>query len=514
MARPRWHANLPPLPTRSLVSRTWDRAVALWATLNLVLVVFDITYLPLRNFWKLRQLTVLPPVPGLTAEPLVLELRFIPAELTEWVDPIKGIEPHRETQDWLRAFDQLDASMTAGKGSPPGEAQQRLLQRQRELTDELIDTDPFAPTGASGTLERIKNRMRDRAGLESSKQSSALLFSPGWQENHSWEEERQFWREEVVPLMDTNYWRSIDENGRPTDHFWQVDLLFFQSVFLFDILLRTVRLRRRVPGMGWGKALLRRWIDLPLLLPFLRWLRVFPVTERLQTSGLVNLEPLRAVVSRGVVSLLAVELFEVLALQLVDGFQQLIRSRRWPTRIRALRSHQTISSTDERELVELLRLWGPLLLVEVAPRLAPELRGVLGHTLQQSLERVVAPGPLRQIQPLLRMEEGLSRQLASGMVESLLDLSRTTGQRLGRRDDQQLELMQRCIDRFWEELAAALESGTALERSQQLLCAFLEDVKRTYVSQINRAGIEGLMDELDLLTVKGPESGPPPVPPA
>jgi hypothetical protein len=512
MARPRWHANLPPLPTGSLVARTWDRAVALWATLNLALVVFDITYLPLRNFWKLRQLTVLPPVPGLTAEPVVLQLGFIPAELTEWVDPLKGIEPHRETQEWLRAFGQLDASLAAGNLSEPSPQQQRLLRRQEELTHELIDADPFAATGASGTLERIKNLMRDRAGLESSKQSSSVLFSPDWLADHPWREERQFWREEVAPLVDTNYWRSIDENGRPTDHFWRVDLLFFQSVFLFDILLRTVRLRRRVPGMGWGQALLRRWIDLPLLLPFLRWLRVFPVTERLQTSGLVNLEPLRAVVSRGVVSLLAVELFEVLALQLVDGFQQLIRSRRWPTRIRALRSHQTISSTEERELVELMRLWGPLLLVEVAPRLAPELRGVLGHALQQSLERVVAPGPLRQIQPLLRMEEGLSRQLASGMVESLLDLSRTTGQRLGRRDDQQLELMQRCIDRFWEELAAALESGTALERSQQLLCAFLEDVKRTYVSQINRAGIEGLMDELDLLTVKGQESGSPPDP--
>jgi hypothetical protein len=67
-----------------------------------------------------------------------------------------------------------------------------------------------------------------------------------------------------------------------------------------------------------------------------------------------------------VVALLAVELFEVLALQLLDGLQQLIRSRRWPMRIRALRSHQTVVSNDERELVELVRIWGPLLLVRVA----------------------------------------------------------------------------------------------------------------------------------------------------
>jgi hypothetical protein len=166
-----------------------------------------------------------------------------------------------------------------------------------------------------------------------------------------------------------------------------------------------------------------------------------------------------------------------------------------------------VISNDERELVELVRIWAPLLLVQVAPRLAPELQGVLGHALQQSLQNAMVPPPLRGLQPLLEVERGFSRQLASGMVESLLDLTRTTGERLGRRDDQQLELLQRCIDRFWEELAAALESGPALERSQQLLCTLLEEFKANYLSQISRAGIEGLIDELDQLMVKGVRPG-------
>jgi hypothetical protein len=329
----------------------------------------------------------------------------------------------------------------------------------------------------------------------------------------------------VLPLVATNYWRSIDENGRPTDHFWRYDLLLFQSVFAFDILLRVLRMRRRLPGLGWREAFLRRWIDLPLLLPFWRWLRLAPVLERLQTSGLISIEPLRAVVSRGVVALLAVELFEVLALQLLDGLQQLVRSRRWPARIRRLRSHQTVVSHEQREVVELVRIWAPLLLVQVAPRLAPELEGVLGHALQQSLQSTVVPPPLRQLQPLLGMEKGLSRQLAGGVVDSLLDLTRSTGNRLGRRDDEQLELLQRFVDRFWEELAAALESGPALQRSQDLICALLEEVKRTYVGQINRAGVGGLIEELDQLIVgierpaaalrpPAPESGEPAIPPA
>lgn len=494
MARPRWHQSLAAPSSR--LGRRWDRFVALWAALNLLWVAFDISYIPLRTFWLQRNLYPLPSVP------LAVPLTFIP-DITPWVDPIKGIEPHRETQAYLRQFDRLDAALSQG---PPGATtpiQRQLLAEQVRLTVEMIDSNPMLASGTSGTLEKIKNRLRQRADRDSAKQAAAVLLSPAWIDAHPWPQERLFWRQQVLPLVATTYWRSIDENGRPTDHFWRYDLILFQSVFALDILLRAYRLRRRLPGLSWNRALLRRWIDLPLLLPFWRWLRVVPVLERLHTSGLISIEPLRAVISRAVVALLAVELFEVLALQLIDGLQQLIRSRRWPMRIRALRSHQMVVSNDERELVELVRIWGPLLLVRVAPRLAPELQGVLGHALQQSLQNAIVPPGLRQLQPLLQMEKGLSRQLAGGMVESLLDLTRTTGERLSRRDDQQLELLQRCIDRFWEELAEALESGPALERSQQLLCTFLEEFKGNYLSQISRAGIEGLIEELDQLMVKG-----------
>ena len=478
------------------MGRRWDRFVALWAALNLLWVAFDISYIPLRTFWLQRNLYPLPSVP------LAVPLTFIP-DITPWVDPIKGIEPHRETQAYLRHFDRLDAALGQG---PPGATtpiQRQLLAEQVRLTVEMIDSNPMLASGTSGTLEKIKNRLRQRADRDSAKQAAAVLLSPAWIDAHRWPQERLFWRQQVLPLVATTYWRSIDENGRPTDHFWRYDLLLFQSVFALDILLRAIRLRRRLPGLSWGRALLRRWIDLPLLLPFWRLLRVVPVLERLHTSGLISIEPLRAVISRGVVALLAVELFEVLALQLIDGLQQLIRSRRWPMRIRALRSHQTVVSNDERELVELVRIWGPLLLVRVAPRLAPELQGVLGHALHQSLQNAIVPPGLRQLQPLLQVEKGISRQLAGGMVDSLLDITRSTGERLSRRDDQQLELLQRFIDRFWEELAEALESGPALERSKQLLSTFLEEFKGNYLSQISRAGIEGLIEELDQLMVKG-----------
>jgi hypothetical protein len=261
-----------------------------------------------------------------------------------------------------------------------------------------------------------------------------------------------------------------------------------------------LRLRRRFPGLSWRDALLRRWVDLPLLLPFWRVLRVVPVVERLSQARLINVEPLRAAVSRAVVSLLALELFEVLALQLVDGTQSLIRSPQWPRWIRGLRSHQSVLGVEDQQLLELVRLWGPLVLGQVAPRLAPELQSLLGHALQRSLQEV----PGGAILPT-----GLSRQLAVGMVDSLLDLSRGTAQRLARSDERQAELLQQATDRLLEELAAALEQAGTLERSQELLCSLLQQVKRNYIGQVNRAGIDALMDELDELAAPTSPAAPP-----
>ena len=236
MVRPRWLSAQ--RVTASRLWRHWDRAVALWAGLNLLWVLFDITYIPLRTFWLQRNLTPLPQVP------LVVPLTLLP-DITPLYDPVKGIEHHRETEAYLAAFTRLDEALQAGSNA---ETIAALSRRQVDLTVAMINENPFAASGNSGTLETIKNRLRQRAGLESAKQAADLLLSAAWLEQRSWLEERRFWQQQVLPLVATSYWRSIDENGRPTDHVWRIDLLLFQSVFALDILLRMLRLRRRFPG--------------------------------------------------------------------------------------------------------------------------------------------------------------------------------------------------------------------------------------------------------------------------
>ena len=54
------------------------------------------------------------------------------------------------------------------------------------------------------------------------------------------------------------------------------------------------------------------------------------------------------------------------------------------------------------------------------------------------------------------------------------------------------------IDRFWEELAKTLEQGPVLERSQELVAAFLEDFKRSSMNQLRfQKDVDELITELD-----------------
>ena len=177
---------------------------------------------------------------------------------------------------------------------------------------QLIDENPFVASNKTGSLEKLQSRLRARAGMDSAKQSAAHLLGESYLTPDNWQDEKRFGRRTSclspprttgVELMRTGN-RSTCPGG----------LIFpFQILFLLDIGLRAVRLKRRFPAVPGGTPI-RHWIDLPLLIPFWRLLRVVPVTERLSSTRMIQLEPLRAAVDE-VVAVLALELFEVITLQ-------------------------------------------------------------------------------------------------------------------------------------------------------------------------------------------------------
>ena len=499
MIRPRWQGLTRDKRTRSWL--LWDRAIAILAVINLGWVVFDVSYLPLRSFWLQRNLY---PVPSL---PLVVPLPWLP-DITPWYDPIKGIETHRDTENYLTQFQRLD-QLIQSHGLRAALVDQQLAE-QRRLTETMITTNPFVGSNNAGALETIKTRLRERSGIDSSFLAVEHLLSTEHLLTTEWNRERRFWIDQILPLVEINTWRSFDDSGRPTDLSWKIDAPF-QLLFLLDILLRSWRVKRRYPSIRWRDALLRRWIDLPLLLPFGRLLRVVPVTERLTSTRLIQLEPLRAAISRGVVALLALELFEVITIRVVDALQEWIQSPRLPQRIRGFCSYQSSEQNEQRELVELIQLWLPVLMTRIGPSMRPQLIALLSHLLQQSMNRSVIPQPLRGVPALQKAETELSRQLAGGVVDSLLDVSKEAGERIGQRDAILENLGIEALDRFWEQLAHSLEQGPVLEQSQLLLSSLLEDLKRSSFRQLrDQRDVDALIAELDGLNFNQSERQPRP----
>ena len=494
MVRPRWQGVKPSASLRFWLG--WDRLIAGIAAINLAWVVFDVTYVPLRNFWLQRTLFPLPSIS------LAVPLPWLP-DITPLYDPVKGIEPHRDTEAYVRHFQQLETTAASSGINSPAAKQLRLEMVVRN--SQLIDENPFVSSDKTGTLEKLKSRLRARAGMDSAKQSAAHLLGDSYLSDERWPEEQRFWRKSILPLAATNYWRGTDENGQPVDLSWRIDLPF-QILFVLDIMLRAIRLKQRYPGIAWRDALLRRWIDVPLLIPFWRLLRVLPVTERLSSARMIQLEPLRAAVSRGVVAVLALELFEVITLRILDTAQDAVRSPHWPEKIRRLCSHQSIESDGEQELSELLRLWLPLVLTQVGPGMRPQLVALVSHALRRNLEETAVPASLRSLPGIGKAEAELSQQLSAGLVDSLLNLSRSAGDRLAQKDPMLVDLGVQTVDRFWEELARTLEQGPVLERSQILVSAFLEDLKRSSMNQLRlQRNVDELITELDGLNFNSEE---------
>jgi hypothetical protein len=234
--------------------------MAVLAIGNLSLVLFDISYIPWRDFY-FRQLPV----------------------LTQIYDPFKGIKPHRDTQKYLETLEDLKIQVVqTGLPSPQVAAK---LQEIDNLSAKMIDEDPFRVASKSGSLEKIKDRLRERIPnpKDSAKQSFQTFWSQDYLTKKGWPQEINWFERKIKPLIAINYFRDIGENGEFIDNFWVIDLPFI-AIFAIEFLARTYFISRRHRSVTWRQALLWRWYDILMLLPFWRLSRVLTVTIRIHQA--------------------------------------------------------------------------------------------------------------------------------------------------------------------------------------------------------------------------------------
>lgn len=452
-------------PPAKITALWFERMLALVGLINLLLVLFDASYIRFRDIY----------------------LQLIP-EVTVWYGAtLKGIEPERATVAYLETVDQLEEQVAqTGLTSIQAET---LLETLREQSQALIDENPFQIADKSGTLERIKNEMRDRVGVDSSKQAFATFWSVGYlTEGEGWSQEIAFFNDEIIPLMQTNYFRKIGEDGGPLDLFVLLDG-WFVALFGLELLARTFYISRRYQNTNWLDALLLRWYDLFFFLPFWRWLRAIPVLIRLNQSQLVNLTPLRNRINRVFITNFAVELTEVVVLRIIDQIQNLIRAgniSQWLLETGSGRRYVDLNGIDEVQAIA--TQVGSLLIYRILPTIKPELDAVLHHNLTNAFNDAPGYQNFRQIPGIGTLPDQLAQQLvcqASEMFYSTLSGTFT--------DEKGAALTQTLIERFSENLRTELQTGKTLEELQTLIIDLLDEVKINYVKQLDAEDVEQLM---------------------
>ncbi|WP_392481162.1 hypothetical protein [Nostoc sp. C110] len=443
----------------------FERFMAITATVNLGLVLFNLSYVPWRDFY-LRKL------------PQVIQI----------YDPIKGIEPHRDTKIYLETVDALDKQVSQ-TGLESSEVKSRLEQIKR-LSNEMIDSNPFAGVNKSGTLEKIKKRMRSHIGNESAKQSFATFWSQPYLSQNGWIKEINFFNESIRPLIATNYYRQIGESGEFVDNFWIIDLPFV-ILFGVELLGRTFLIKRRHLGLSWFEALLWRWYDVFLLLPFWRWLRILPVLVRLDQAHLLDLQPVRKQIHQGVVANFAEELTEVVVVRVINQVQGSIQRGEltdWLSQQENLRPYIDINNVNEVEAIAGLLV--KTIVYQVLPDIQPAIVAILRHNIETVFHQVPVYRNLQNLPGVGKAQTQLSEQLATQITTNLYKTLVSAVE-----DPVGAKLTSQLVERFSEALGSEMKEKHVLSEIQSLLFDFLEEIKINYVQRLSQEDIDQIIEQ-------------------
>lgn len=442
--------------------------MALLALTNLGLVAFDLSFVPWRDFW----------------------LRTAPG-LTQVYDRVKGIEPHRETQTYLEAVDALEQDIQ--NGGLQSAATQAQLQNLRDRSTELIDDNPFTISNKSGTLEKIKNRMREHIYGQRRNVSARNAFAQFWSTQslttRGTDRELQFFNRQIRPLMASNYYRTIGENGEFTDWFWLIDAPFV-FIFALELIARSYYLSRRYKSLTWIDAILWRWYDVFLLLPFLRWLRIIPVTIRLDQARIINLDRVRTQASQGFVANISEDMAEVVVIQVIDRFQDAIARgdiARWFLQV-GKRPYIDLNQRDE--IQDLTTHLLKTTVYNVLPKIKPDLEALLRHNIETILNQSPAYQSLKAM-PLVgdlprQINERLVADVTSGVYTAIVTALE---------DKVGTELMNNLVKHFAQALGDELREKRSLQELQTIANDLLTEIKVNYVKRLSEDDVESILEE-------------------
>lgn len=470
----------------------FERFMALIATINLCLVAFDLTYVPLRDFWLYGEVRI-GDVKSAYIELEGITVDLIPPTISQFItqyDVVKGIVPHRTTEAYLAKVERLEQELVTERATDL-KAINTLLGDLRRQSIEIIQTNPFAEANKTGTLERIKNRMREY--LPNSENSARQAFWQFWSPAYFLDNPTaalNFFNLEIQPLIASNYYREIGENGGYINYFGFIDFPF-GVIFGLEFLARTWYISRRRTGISWLDAMLWRWYDIFFLLPFWRWLRIIPVVIRLDQARIISLNSIQKQISQGIVAGIAEDVTEVVVIRLINQMQTSVRQGDIGRLLSQSGANPYIDINNTNEIAEIIRILAKTIADRVLPAVKPEAETLLQYSIEKALKQSPAyqgikflPGSERTISTLSQQLISQSYEAFSGALQAALA------------EDKQFDrLLESLVANISKSVSSELQAQQSLDKIELLLLDFLEEIKINYVERLSAEDIEEILEQ-------------------
>lgn len=478
--------------TRKYRPNLWlERLMTLIAVINLAIVTFDLSYVPLRDFWLSGQVTV----GGINSAYIKLDgikLDLIPQNVSKFIteyDTVKGIIPNRDTEEYLDKVKQLRKELTTN--GVDSAIANNLLGDLRRRSIEIIQTDAFSEANKTGNLERIKNRMRSH--IPNKDNSAKTAFWQFWTPAHfqgKVTQELDFFDTELKSLFETNYYRVIGDNGGYVNYFGLIDFPF-GVIFALEFLGRTWFISRQRTGVSWIDAMLWRWYDILFLVPFWRWLRVLPVTVRLSQGRIINLNSIQKQISQGLVAGIAEDVTEVVIIRLINQIQASIRNGDVSRLLSEQTANPYIDLNDTNETVEIVRILAKVLADRVLPAIQPEAETLLQYSIDKALKESPAYRGIKMLPGGERTITSLSNQLVSQSYSAF-----SSALQAALAEDEQFDsLLESLISNVGKTVSTELQAQQSMNKIELLLVDLLEEIKINYVERLSQEDIEDILEQ-------------------
>jgi hypothetical protein len=449
---------------RSFFVDAWLKLVAIIALINLLLVFFNLSYIPLRDVY----------------------LHEIP-QLVTLYDPVKSIEPHPETERYLQTATVLAAQIE--RDGLENQATVKLFADLRRQSRDLLAENPFSAANKFGTFAKLKRRMEYYLDTLSAQQAFETFWTPAYFAQVGVNNALSFFDRKIRPLLAVNYYRAVDENGQYRDRFWEIDLGFI-VFFILEFLGRTFVLARKEPDISWSDAILRRWYDGFLFLPIWRWLRIVPVMVRLHKSRLVNMERVLAQMTHEPAAYLADRVSVFLMVRLINQTQDSIESGEVTRSLLHPQDYIQVSDVDKVDAI-LDRIL-QLSIYKVLPQVQPDIEVLLRHSLRGTLKDSQFYQNLQRIPGLQAFPREAVEQLADYLSQALLEILATSYA-----DVEGRVLFDQLSDRFKRVFRRELQDRQTQAELQRLLSQFLEELKLNYVQRSQEHDPEATLTEAE-----------------